>query len=91
MNEPLGKKVRTIVLYGSAGEEIAKGLRERNIMCHFSSDYSMEEAVKFAAKNTAKNKICLLSPAASSYDHYKNFEYRGRDFKEEVEKLKEEK
>lgn len=90
MNEPLGKMVRNIVLFGSAGEEMAKGLRERNIMCHFSSDYSMEEAVKFAAKNTAKNKICLLSPAASSYDHYKNFEYRGRDFKEEVDKLKEE-
>ena len=87
MNTPLGRKVRNVVLFGSAGEEIAKGLKDRNMLCHFSSDYSMEEAVKFAAANTCNGGICLLSPAASSYDHYKNFEYRGKDFKDEVGKL----
>ena len=88
MNEPLGKQVRNVVLFGTAGEEMAKGLKDKNMMCHFGSDYSMAEAVRFAAKSTAKGKICLLSPAASSYDHYKNFEFRGKDFKEEVEKLR---
>ena len=88
MNEPMGKKVRNIVLFGSAGEEIAKGLKYRNMMCHFDADYSMSEAIAFAAANTSKGGICLLSPAASSYDHYKNFEYRGKDFKDEVTKLK---
>jgi UDP-N-acetylmuramoylalanine--D-glutamate ligase len=88
MNEPLGRKVENIVLFGSAGEAIAKELSGRNMMCHFGADYSMAEAVAFAAANTAKGSICLLSPAASSYDRYKNFEYRGRDFKDEVAKLK---
>ncbi|MBP5189800.1 MAG: UDP-N-acetylmuramoyl-L-alanine--D-glutamate ligase [Bacteroidales bacterium] len=94
VNAPLGKAVRNLVLFGTAGKAIYEQGRENieqkagNILCHFDSDYSMAEAVDFAAKYTAKGKICLLSPAASSYDHYKNFEFRGCDFKEEVQKLK---
>ena len=87
-NTPLGRKVRNFVLLGSAGREIAKGLKDRNVMCHFGADYSMHEAVAFAAACTAKGHICLLSPAASSYDRYKNFEYRGKDFKDCVMKIK---
>lgn len=87
-HSPLGCQVRNVVLFGSAGEVIAKGLESKTMLCHFASDYSMAEAVAFAAANTAKGKVCLLSPAASSYDHYKNFEYRGKDFKAEVSELK---
>lgn len=88
ISEPLGRKVRNIVLFGTAGEAISKGLKDKNILCHFGADYSMADAVRFAAANTAQGCICLLSPAASSYDHYKNFEYRGDDFKQEVKKLR---
>ena len=45
---------------------------------------SMEEAVEYAKKITEKNKICLLSPAAASYNMYKNFEVRGDHFKKLV-------
>lgn len=47
----------------------------------------VEEAVEIANKVTRKGTICLLSPAASSYNLYKNFEERGRLFKEAVRKL----
>ena len=88
-----GKAVRNLVLFGKAGEEIHSLLKpsvteNRRIMSDFSANYSMESAVSFAAENTAKGKTCLLSPAASSYDHYKNFEERGRHFKQCVENLK---
>jgi UDP-N-acetylmuramoylalanine--D-glutamate ligase len=56
-------------------------------MSHFDTDYSMEEAVAFVAKHARPDGICLLSPAASSYDHYKNFEERGTHFKTCVNKL----
>ncbi len=46
----------------------------------------MEEAVKIAKKVTKKEMICLLSPAASSYGFYKNFEERGNKYKELVRK-----
>lgn len=45
----------------------------------------MEEAVKKASE-VAKH-CCVLSPAAASYGFYKNFEERGKHFKELVNKL----
>lgn len=41
----------------------------------------LPEAVRLAYKLTAKGKICLLSPAASSYNVYKNFEEKGKHYK----------
>ncbi|MCQ2976618.1 MAG: UDP-N-acetylmuramoyl-L-alanine--D-glutamate ligase [archaeon] len=43
--------------------------------------------VVIKAKEITK-KLCLLSPAASSYGHYKNFKERGTMYKNEVMKLK---
>lgn len=45
----------------------------------------MEEAVKTAKKVTKKGCVCLLSPAASSYGFFKNFEERGNKYKELIE------
>lgn len=45
---------------------------------------NMQEAVKFAKEVTRKGSICLLSPAASSYGFFKNFQERGNLFKELV-------
>lgn len=43
---------------------------------------NLEEAVKFAKCNTKKGKICLLSPAASSYNEFKNYEEKGQKYKD---------
>ena len=42
---------------------------------------SMEEAFAYMAVHAKPGDVCLLSPAASSYDQYKNFEERGKKFK----------
>ena len=42
---------------------------------------TMEEAFDYISKHAKNGDVCLLSPAASSYDQYKNFEERGRKFK----------
>ena len=47
---------------------------------------NMEDAVLKAIELTGKNGICLFSPAAASYNYYKNFEEKGRHFKELVVK-----
>lgn len=47
---------------------------------------NLEEAVKIAYENTKRGEICILSPAASSYNEYKNFEEKGRHYKELVKK-----
>ncbi len=45
---------------------------------------NLEEAVREAYANA--KKICILSPAASSYNEYRNFEEKGRHYKELVMK-----
>ena len=45
---------------------------------------TLEEAVKKAFEVTKKDSVCLLSPAASSYEYFKNFEEKGNKFKELV-------
>lgn len=89
-----GCNIRNLVFFGSAGNRIHEAFLQENRVprkefCHFDADYSMREAVAFAAQNSRKGSVCLLSPAASSYDHYKNFEYRGKDYKDCVASLSE--
>lgn len=48
---------------------------------------SLEEAVNLANTYTRKDKACLLSPAASSYNDFKNFEEKGRIYKKIVNNL----
>ncbi len=47
---------------------------------------NLEEAVKSAYENTKKEGVCILSPAASSYNEYSNFEEKGRHYKSLVKK-----
>ena len=49
---------------------------------------SLEDAVKLAYEKTAKGKSCLLSPAAASYESFKNIEEKGRKYKEYIELYK---
>ena len=42
---------------------------------------TIDEAVEIADKQTKKDHICLLSPAASSYNKFKNFEEKGNYYK----------
>lgn len=54
------------------------------VLTHYSM---MEEAFAYIAAHAQKGDVVLLSPAASSYDQYKNFEERGRKFKALAEGL----
>ena len=44
----------------------------------------LDEAVELAKKITKKGYICLLSPSASSYNKFKNFEEKGNYFQKYV-------
>ena len=73
-----------LLVTGKAGERMMQLMvkvekpGERMALQHYSS---MEEAFSFIATHARSGDVCLLSPAASSYDQYKNFEERGRKFK----------
>lgn len=49
---------------------------------------TLDEAVKCAYEVTTSGKSCLLSPAAASYEAFKNFEEKGRKYKEYIDMYK---
>ena len=75
--------ITNLVCMPTTGTNIGKVLeKETNKKIFYTN--SLEEAHKFAKENTKKGYSCLLSPAASSYEFFKNFEEKGRVFEEIV-------
>ncbi len=85
------QKIKHIVFFDKAGARIYKELKSKNpkfldrINCIVTSNF--EEVVQSCLMHTPKDTYCLLSPAASSYGIFKNFEERGRIFQQLILKL----
>lgn len=65
--------------YNIASDLEAKGCKLNIVRCE-----TLEDAVAKSFELTASGKACLLSPAAASYNRYKNFEEKGNAFKKMV-------
>lgn len=79
--------VKNILCMYSSGKKVYDELIKLSINKNIQYFDSLDDAVKIAKQITKKGTICALSPAAASYDHFKNFEERGKKFKELVNKL----
>ncbi len=80
----LKEKVRAMVLLGEAAERIEK---ESGFKPVYRTS-SLEEAVLTAYQTASAGDTVLFSPACSSFDMFKNYEERGRIFKEIVRGVK---
>ena len=74
--------IKNVICLPKTGEYIESGLvgSDKNVKLV----QKLDEAVNIAKKVSKEGTICLLSPAASSYGYFKNFEERGRLFKKFV-------
>ena len=88
LRSPSGASIRNIVFVGDAGRRMYHELKLHD---HNPLDgkltlleNSYAKIVDWCFAHTQPGKICLLSPAAASYDSFKNFEERGNTFKELV-------
>ncbi|MSS63034.1 UDP-N-acetylmuramoyl-L-alanine--D-glutamate ligase [Velocimicrobium porci] len=79
-------KVKKLVLIGATKEKIKQQANECGFTAIEFAD-SLEEAVKICAVNASEGDAVLLSPACASWGMFKNFEERGRKFKEYVNQL----
>ncbi|MBQ8228899.1 MAG: UDP-N-acetylmuramoyl-L-alanine--D-glutamate ligase [Clostridia bacterium] len=79
--------VSNLIGMPETGHSIIDRLTEAGCKKTMVKATDMEHAVGSAFELTAKGKSCLLSPAASSYNVYKNFEYKGNHYKEVIKKL----
>lgn len=69
---------------GEAGTRFAEVLRPHVPVAEVET---LERAVKLAAQEAARGEVVLLSPAAASFDQFRDYEHRGRAFREAVEAL----
>ncbi len=74
--------VSNLIFTGPAGKKmIAEFRANHDIASALFEVANLEEAFDIIAKVTPKGGVCLLSPAAASYDEFHNFEHRGDTFK----------
>ncbi len=78
--------IKNLIGLPETGHDILDDVKLHNTLVNAVYAENMEDAVLKAIELTGENGICLFSPAAASYNYYKNFEEKGRHFKELVVK-----
>ena len=78
--------IKNLIGLPETGHDILDDVKLNNTAVNAIYAENMEDAVINAINETKENGICLFSPAAASYNYYKNFEEKGRHFKELVVK-----
>lgn len=77
--------IENLICMPSTGTTIGKTLEKKTTKNIYYAP-TLEEAHSIAVKVTKMGTSCLLSPAASSYEYFKNFEEKGQRFEELVKK-----
>jgi UDP-N-acetylmuramoylalanine--D-glutamate ligase len=79
------QKVKAIVCLGKDNKRIHEAFEDDVDV--IVNTYSAEEAVQVSYHLATKGDTVLLSPACASFDLFKNYEDRGRQFKQAVREL----
>ena len=89
--KPILEHVRALVLLGQTAGKIFEAVKKegevqgKNIDTYMCED--LKDAVKVAKKTAEAGEVVLFSPASASFDMFKNFEERGKKFKEIVNEI----
>lgn len=78
------KNLPNIICLPETGHEIGKMLESEGSHSRIIYANDLPEAVKAAFKYSPRNTSCILAPAASSYNVYRDFEEKGQHFKQLV-------
>lgn len=76
--------INNFICMPTTGNIIGKELEKVNKNVLYTE--KLEEAFNLSQKYTKKHMTCLLSPAAASYEFFKNFEEKGKAFEDIVKK-----
>lgn len=76
-------RVKQVIAYGEAVDRIAADLGDSVPVERVEGDF--ETVLRRAAELARPGDVVLLSPACSSYDMFKDYEHRGREFRRVVQ------
>ncbi len=84
LNDLLRQRVKRVYTIGAAAAKIESQIQGATAIVHAET---LETAVKRAAVDAQAGDTVLLAPACASFDQFKNYEQRGKIFKEVVREL----
>ncbi len=88
MAEEAARRCRAVVCFGESGDLYARAVRDAGgDGVAVERVETVAEAVAAATRLAQRGDVVLFSPAATSFDQYRNFEERGRAFREAVEQM----
>lgn len=77
----LKNPIKHVLYTGKAGQRMFELLQNAGYQGDIKNFKDLNEAFEIIRSLAKPGDVCLLSPAAASYDQYRNFEERGRLFK----------
>src|ERR1700722_8474121 len=84
LNELLRQRVKRVYTLGAAAAKIELQIKDSTEIDHADN---LPTAIKHAAQAAIAGDIVLLAPACASFDQFRNYEHRGKVFKEAVRAL----
>ncbi|MBE6161649.1 MAG: UDP-N-acetylmuramoyl-L-alanine--D-glutamate ligase [Firmicutes bacterium] len=79
------KNVKCVMCYGESKDRIEDFCKDLNIECYKFD--TLKESMKKVSDVMGRGDVVLLSPACASWDQYKDFEVRGKEFKDLVKEI----
>ena len=83
LNHLLQQRVKRVYTIGAAAEKIESQIKGVEV----DHAETLETALRRASATAAAGDIVLLAPACASFDQFRNYEHRGRVFKDVVHAL----
>jgi UDP-N-acetylmuramoylalanine--D-glutamate ligase len=84
LTDAVRQRVKHVILIGEAAPLLKKAWAGATTM---SEAGSLREAVEFAAREASAGDVVLMSPACASFDMFRDYQDRGRQFKAAVHAL----
>ena len=79
------RKAKALVCMGVDNSKLKKAFEA--VIPVIEDTHSLEEAMKAVARHAANGDAVLLSPACASFDLFRDYEDRGRQFKDKVHEI----
>lgn len=90
LNDLLRQRVKRVYTIGAAAAKIESQIvSPKSGGPEIDHAQTLETAIKHAAKAAKRGDIVLLAPACASFDQFRNYEHRGKVFKQVVKALAE--